>query len=357
MARSRLHFLQLILLAIGLAGWGFQANRLHREDKFVVEDPNVLHLKKSPFGRTLALAMRGPVDVYWHRGEPHEHPPGEEHSHGHAHDHEHGHDHRHDPKTGLKAGEDAELDYLASLLEEDDHSPHPHPEHDHPGHDHSHPPARKMRREFEGIRPYLLDRIEAMRATYNSRTNRTAESPRHKAYIMGKMERKLAAGYELDPSNLTAYGAYFLFKSEALARVEGQADEDLLILTRRRQAHTLAHQTLQYCSRFPTEAPAMITGASAAHDCLHMLSEHPAPDRQLAQRYLGRLDIMLRKYEAIRQEMKEQGRWEDFPPPRRAEMEKTHALIKALQRADIQYWSSPLTRDTPRKLPAPSPER
>ena len=353
MARSRLHFLQLILLAIGLAGWGFQANRLHREDKFVVEDPNVLHLKKSPFGRTLALAMRGPVDVYWHRGEPHEHPPGEEHSHGHDHGHGHGHGHSHGSKTGLKAGEDAELDYLASLLEEDEHSHHPHP---HPEHDHPHPPAPKIRKEFEGVRPYLLDRIKAMRATYNSRTNRTAESPRHKAYIMGKMERKLALGYELDPSNLTAYGAYFLFKSEALARVEGQADEDLLILDRRRQAHTLAHQTLQYCSRFPTEAPAMITGASAAHDCLHMLSEYPEPDRQRAQRYLERLDLMLRSYEAIRQGMKEQGRWEDFPPPRRDEMEKTHALIKALQRADIQYWSRPLTGSTPGTLPAPDPE-
>ncbi len=345
MPRSRLHFLQALLLTIGLAGWGLQASRLHREDKFA-KSHNVLHLKQSPFGRTLALAMRGPVDVYWHRGEPHEHPPGEEHSHGHS----HGHDHSHGHQTGLEAGEDAELDYLASLLEDSDHSLQEHPEHDH-----SHPPARKTRREFEGIRPYLLDRIEAMRATYNSRTNRTAESPRHKAYIMGKMEQKLAVGYELDPSNLAAYGAYFLFKSEALARVEGQADEDLLILNRRRQAHTLAHRTLQYCSRFPTEAPAMITGASAAHDCLHMLSEHPDPDPQLAQRYLERLDIMLRQYEAIRQGMKEQGRWEDFPPPRRAEMEKTHALIKALQRADIQYWSSALTRNTPGALPAPGP--
>ena len=355
MARSRLHFLQLILLAIGLAGWGFQANRLHREDKFVVEDPNVLHLKKSPFGRTLALAMRGPVDVYWHRGEPHEHPPGEEHSHGHdhGHGHGHGHGHSHGSKTGLKAGEDAELDYLASLLEEDEHSHHPHPD---PEHDHPHPPAPKIRKEFEGVRPYLLDRIKAMRATYNSRTNRTAESRHHKGYIMGKMERKLKVGYELDPSNLAAYGLYFLFKSEALARVEGQADEDLLILDRQRQAHTLARKTLRYCSRFPTEAPAMITGASAAHDCLHMLSEEPEPDRQLAQRYLKSLDEMIRSYEAIRQRMKEQGRWEDFPPPRRDEMEKTHALNKALQRADIQYWSRPFTGNTPGTLPAPDPE-
>ena len=170
---------------------------------------------------------------------------------------------------------------------------------------------------------------------------------------MGEMERKLAVGYDLDPSNLAAYGAYFLFKSEALARVEGESGENLLILDRRREAHTLAHRTLQYCWRFPAEAPAMVTGASAAHDCLQMLSEHPEPDIQLAQRYLQRLDIMLQQYETIRQAMMENDTWEDFPAPRRAEMEKTHSLIRALQRADLHYWSGHLTRNEPDPQPAP----
>ena len=203
------------------------------------------------------------------------------------------------------------------------------------------------------MRPYLLDRIETMRTAYNSRTNRTAESPRHKAYIMGELERKLAVGYELDPSNLAAYGAYFLFKSEALARVEGESGESLLILDRRRKAHTLAHRTLQYCWALPAEAPAMITGASAAHDCLQMLAEHPEPDMQLAQRYLQRLEIMLRQYEVIRQAMMENGTWGDFPAPRRIEMEKTHSLIRALQRANLHYWNGHLTRTTPGPRPDP----
>ncbi|MDP6207002.1 MAG: hypothetical protein QGG01_01765, partial [Roseibacillus sp.] len=124
---NRIHCLQILLLAVGLTAWGLQTSRLYRGGRFAKEH-NVLHLKQSPFGRTLSLAMRGPVDVYWHRGEPHEHPPGEEHS----------HDHSHQP--GLAAGEDRELDYLVSLLEEGDHQcEHEECEHDHCDHAHGPP--------------------------------------------------------------------------------------------------------------------------------------------------------------------------------------------------------------------------
>ncbi|MDG2486510.1 MAG: hypothetical protein P8M65_02255 [Roseibacillus sp.] len=274
--------------------------------------------------------MRGPVDVYWHRGEPHEHPPGEEHSHDHAHGHSHDHDHG--GEAGVKAGEDADLDYLARLLEDD-------------GSDHDQaPPPADATKGFTGIRPLMLDKIEAMRTAYNSRTNRTAESPRHKAYIMGETEKRLAVGYEMDPRNPSAYGAYFLFKSEALARVEGQAGEGMVIRNRRSEASRLANRTQHYCWNFPTEAPAMITGASAAHDCLQMLSEDPDPDRNLVRFYLRRLELMLENYEAIRREMINNRSWQLFPAPRRSEMEKTHSLIKALRQADIQYWSKRLTQ-------------
>ena len=348
MARFSLFFLQVALLTTGLTAWGLQANKLYKRGQFT-KAHNPLHLKQSPFGRTLSLAMRGPVDVYWHRGEPHEHPPGEEHSHGHSHDHSHGHSHDHNHElghghsrgneAGIKAGEDADLDYLASLLEDGEH------EH---GKDLS---AADTTKTFTGLRPLLLDRIEALRTAYNSRTNRTAESPRHKAYIMGETEKRLAVGYEMDPRNPSAYGAYFLFKSEALARVEGQAGEGLVIRNRRGEARLLAHSTQHYCWNFPTEAPAMITGASAAHDCLQLLSEDPDPDLNFVRFYLSRLDLMLKNYEAIRGAMIENSRWQLFPAPRRSEMEKTHSLITALRQADIQYWNKRLSQTTQSQRP------
>ena len=351
MARSTLFFLQVALLTTGLTAWGLQARKLHKRGQFtkthnplhLKETHNPLHLKESPFGRTLSLAMRGPVDVYWHRGEPHEHPPGEEHSHSHphshSHDHGHGHSHDHDDDAGIPAGQDEDLDYLASLLEDGEH------EH---GEDLS---ATDTTKTFTGLRPLLLDKIEAMRTAYNSRTNRTAESPRHKAYIMGETEKRLKVGYQMDPRNPSAYGAYFLFKSEALARVEGQAGEGLVIRNRRDEARRLAHRTQHYCSNFPTEAPAMITGASAAHDCLQLLSEDPDPDLNSVRFYLSRLNLMLENYEAIRGAMIENSRWQLFPAPRRSEMEKTHSLIKALRQADIQYWNKRLSQTTQSQRP------
>ena len=342
MARFNLFQLRIVFLVVGLAAWGLQANRLYQREQFT-KAHNPLHLKQSPFGRTLSLAMRGPVDVYWHRGEPHEHPPGEEHSHSHphshSHDHGHGHSHDHDAGAGIPAGQDEDLDYLAKLLEDEDH-------------DHANDSDIVDAAEtFKGLRPLILDKIEAMRTAYNSRTNRTAESPRHKAYIMGETEKRLAVGYEMDPRNPSAYGAYFLFKSEALARVEGQAGEGLVIRNRRDEARRLAHRTQHYCWNFPTEAPAMITGASAAHDCLQLLSEDPDPDLNSVRFYLSRLNLMLENYEAIRGAMIENSRWQLFPAPRRSEMEKTHSLIKALRQADIQYWNKRLSQTTQSQRP------
>ena len=340
MARFTLFFLQVALLTIGLTAWGLQARKLHKRGQFtkthnplhLKETHNPLHLKESPFGRTLSLAMRGPVDVYWHRGEPHEHPPGEEHSHSHPHSHPHSHSHDHDDDAGIPAGQDEDLDYLAKLLEDEDH-------------DHANDSDVVNAAEtFKGLRPLLLDRIETMRTAYHSRTNRNAESRRHKAYIMGETEKRLKVGYEMDPRNPSAYGAYFLFKSEALARVEGQAGEGLVIRNRRDEARRLAHRTQHYCWNFPTEAPAMITGASAAHDCLQLLSEDPDPDLNSVRFYLSRLNLMLENYEAIRDAMLEDNSWKLFPAPRRSEMEKTHSLIRALRQADIQYWGKRLSQ-------------
>ena len=352
--------LQMLLLALGLAAWGMQAHRLHENGKFAKEH-NPLHLKRSPFGRTIALAMRGPVDVYWHRGEPHSHG-GHGHSHdGHGHSHHghshhghshHGHSHG-DQQIGIAPGEDSELDFLASLLEEDEENGSENAAQGHPGDpsqersEDSVPAGSDFSaRQSRGLRPYLLDKLEEMQASYNSRTNRTGESPLHKAYIMGEVEKKLATGYELDPSNLGSYGAYFLFKSEALARIEGRQGEQQLILARRREAHVLAHRTLDYCWKMPDEPPAMITGASATHDCLQMLAEHPDPDLQLARNYLQRLDLFLRQYEILRDAMVGNHTWENFPSPRRVEMQETYSLIKGLQKANVQFWKGRLSRNT-----------
>ena len=59
-------------LGLGLAAWTVAGRSLHREGRFDYA-PNVLQLKGSPLRRTIAMAMQGPADVYFHEGEVHDH--------------------------------------------------------------------------------------------------------------------------------------------------------------------------------------------------------------------------------------------------------------------------------------------
>ena len=315
MKSSKILTLQLILLVVGTVGWVWKGKSLQESGTFD-HAPNLLHLKRSPFGRTLALAMRGPVDVYWHRGAVHEHghdgPCGPE--------CEHGHD-DHDGPCGPECEHDHGPECEVGCEHDDDHAE----------------PAVSAK-QFAGIRPFILDHIEGMRRTYYTRTNTSTDSKRHRAYIMGETQKRLNISYEMDPSNLSGYGAYFLFLSEALARVEGEESESEVISMHRRAAHTLAHETLDYCLKHRDEAPAMITAASAAHDCVQILLDYPEPDMKLARDYLLLLDGSLYEYESLRATMIQNGTWERFPLSRRAEMEKTHSLVRVLHRVDHELF-------------------
>ena len=98
MKKTHLLAIQALLLVAGTLG-AVELSRSMFRDGLVNPQPNVLHLKRSPFGRTLALAMRGPVDIYWHRGSPHSHLE-DGHSHDHDHDHAHGEDCEHCEEHG-----------------------------------------------------------------------------------------------------------------------------------------------------------------------------------------------------------------------------------------------------------------
>ena len=161
MSKSKIIALQLVLLAIGTVAWAWQSRSFQQDGK-LAHEPNLLHLKRSPFGRTLALAMRGPVDVYWHRGGVHDHGEGHEHAHGeHDHDcdcdcgdhegHGHGHDHSHDHSHGSESASEV---LVARLEEMKEHA------HDHgPGESDPAQEAVAEEKEFTGVRTWMLDRI------------------------------------------------------------------------------------------------------------------------------------------------------------------------------------------------------
>lgn len=342
----------IVLLLLGAASWAIVAGVMKRSGGLAFQ-PNALHLKGSPYGRTLALAMRGPADVYWHRGEggiDHDCGPGCDHgSHGesghegcgHDHgdcDHDHGIcDHEgcdHGDHAGLAGheGDEAE-EALFNML---DNLAAEHAEHEAEHHHAEEETAQAA--EFEGVRPLLLGVIEDMRKAYHSRSNRRGESALHRAFVMGETQRRLALSYEMDPTNIACYGAYFMFLAEAMARVQGGEAEESVIWARQQAAMRLSNYTLRYCLKRADEAPAMVTGAMAAHDYLQIQLASPNPDLEEAAEVLRILDQCIERYELIRGAMAAAGTWENFPEPRRVEMEQAHRMVGALREADREIF-------------------
>ena len=379
MNKHTIRYVQLALLVAGLAGWIGLSKSLNDDGK-LVHRPNVLHLKGSPFGRTLALAMRGPVDVYWHKGNVHEHShedgescaecdqaSGEEHIHGeecahgeeceHPHGElcEHGEECEHPHGELCEHGEECEHPH-GELCEHGEECEHPHGELCEHGEECEHGPECEHGEESaspvaagpgeRGLRPFLLNRIKNMRQSYYARTNQRSSTKLHRAYLMGETQRRLEISYHMDPTNLTGYGAYFLFLSEALARVEGEGDESGIVAGKRKAALHLADYTLRYCLNYSDEAPAMITAATAAHDCFQIHLDQADPNLKLAAEYLRLLDGSLQQYETLRQQMIENGTWTRFSIHRRAEMDQAHSLVRTMRAGDHQLIGE-LSRHTP----------
>ena len=331
--------IQIGLLGIGLTVWLVTGGVLKKRGDFDFQ-PNVMHLKGSPYGRTLALAMRGPADVFWHRGEVHDDCGSECGQEGCEHDHsgcdheaggceheecEHeGCDHGEDPLPGGDSA--SELAAMAGRLSEE-HAEHEAAEHG----EHEDDPAAQ---EFTGVRDFLLDTIADMRKARHSRNNPRGEGRMHRAYVMGETQRRLALGFQMDPTNIACYGSYFMFLAEALARVEGEQGEEAVIRARRKAAMDLAKYTFGYCLNYQDEAPAMVTAATAAHDYLQIQMTGPDPSLAEFAEMLRILDGTIGRYEAIRAQMIEDGTWESFYIHRREEMEKAYSLVRVLRDAD-----------------------
>jgi hypothetical protein len=190
-----------------------------------------------------------------------------------------------------------------------------------------------------GLRQTLLERIGAMRRAYYSRTNTHGDTSMHKAFIMGEVQKRLKLSYEMDPSNVACYGAYFLFLSEAIARVEEDNAEPGMIRHRREAALQLAHFTVAYCLKLSDEAPAMITGAVAAHDFLQIYLEHPEANPDRAADFFKLVHYCLGRYELLRQQMVDDGRWEKLSVHRISEMESAYSLVRKVLELDHEMMS------------------
>ena len=245
-----------MLLGVGL--WvGFSVH-FNAKDKLSYE-PNPGCIKGSPYGKVLALAMQGPIDLYWHSGQTHESAEilnaEHQHSDGTVHKHaDHGHQHS------------------------DDHHGH-HDHHGHEGHEgHKQPKFEKVeivtQIEEEAVtreapeKPLVQrakDKIKLMSATAKRKTDGSPLSPSHRKYLQSVIEDKLRLAYELDPTNYTNYGNLHLFLTSTNLGKESADDSKAL---------RLAQKTLEVCKKEEVDPASWVTAASAAYNIIFHIGRY-----------------------------------------------------------------------------------
>jgi len=326
--------IRVALLGLGLVAWAGAGKSLHKRGSFEFV-PNAFSLKGSPFGRTLAMAMQGPVDVYFHQGEGHDHGPGKEcatcaeaeamqesvedalepSGSGLAGDHPAGSD--------VVAGHDQ---LLVTTGADTGHA-HVHGESCSPSCDHGAPAQTVAADASEpGVRDAILERIRHWRGVKNSRTNPHSNSEAHKFFIRMEVEKKLFLTYEMDPTNYSGYGAYYLFLSESSLGTRAGSLE---------KARRLAEFTVVRCLREREDPMAMLTAAAASHDMVQILVSERSPEaHQLATKYATVTQQSLDQFDHLSLQMLFDGRWERFSTARQNEMTERAALLRKLHDSD-----------------------
>lgn len=306
MKRSQVIGSACLLLGVSLWGWA----SVSLKDAGQLEyKPNVLTLKGSPFGRTVAVAMRGPVDRYFNHGV----------SHAPQHDGGGGCSHAGCGASSCGHGVEEEADQNTSSG------------------------VQKMSIE-SGLHTKLLSKIDDWNAAYHSRTNQFGSTKVHQKYLMGETQKRLRLSYEMDPSNFAAYGSYFLFLSEALSSIKHQGEETEFEQQAMHAALSLSEHTVRYCLQFREEPTAMLTAAAAAHDFIQVRY------KKGGEGVLGEMVSFLKAqhesltaYHQLRSEMVADGRWEEIPEIRRQEMGVRARLLNQFYKADSELIEREIT--------------
>lgn len=202
-------------LIAGFSLWFLSAKNLNNRGEFDYT-PNVATLKGSPYGKIVALAVQGPIDLYWHEGQTHAdahvHSPGEDME----------HDHSDDDDESKVASEENLVWHVRG-------------------------------KNFIG----------KMGAFSRRKTNGRRLSKAHIHYLQTVTENKLKFAYELDSTNYVNYGNYHYFLSMSdVGNASGDID----------RAFALAGDTLELCQNDSYDPSSWVTATMASYDRLFYMS-------------------------------------------------------------------------------------
>jgi hypothetical protein len=274
--------LSIGLLGAGAAVWALATPPLiaRPDAKFPL---NPLGINTSPYGEVIAMAMQGPIDIYWHGGAEEE---------GHVHDEHcnHGHDH-----SNESAGEEQ----TASAKPQD------------------------------SIQNRFRDHLGMLAKVADLRTNPKPATPAHKLYLRRKIEDKLRFAYQLDPAHYANFASYYFFLTEPQMGTRPELTAG---------AAKLAEDTIRYCLKSDNDPRPALTAAAACGNILELMfldQLDPQPKYRVAdmRRQLESLDHCLERFDRISSQWDETGNWDLLSPMRIEECQQRAHFIRKVREA------------------------
>ena len=253
-----------------MALWGWQVVRM-KHNGLLDSTPNFAALGGSPYGRTLAMVMQGPVGAYWHGGAESGHVHGPECNHGH------------------EELADEQLDGVGA----------------------------------GGLVDQAKEMVGHLNLAVREPNTPRGQSQAHIRYLRRQIERKLETAYWLDPGNYANFNALMLFLTEDAIATQAVSPQRVLALAN----HTIAH--VEQNEKVNPEP--WLTAASAVHTKMEILGRKEGSQSEL-QELLGQFEHCLARFAFLRDIQIAAKRWSAISSARRSSMdERARSLHKLLE--------------------------
>jgi hypothetical protein len=295
MSRIINHAISAGLIGTGALAWTF-AGRPLVKDRELEAPLNPLGINGSPYGEVFAMAMQGPIDIYFHGATNHdhndaEHADHEEGEHDEVAESDHNHDHEHEGCTACR-----EVKLAATA------------------------PAGSLSGRFQNL-------LTSLEKASTRRTNPKSANSAQKRFLRRKVEDKLRFAYQLDPAHYANYNSLHLFLTEPQLGTRPELTPS---------AAKLAEQTIQYCLKQDSDPRPALTAAAAATNILELMFNdqlNPTPKFNTVQmrQYLALLDHCISRYLAISAEWDRSKNWELLSPMRVTECKDRFVFISKLR--------------------------
>jgi len=262
------------LIGAGALAWAFTGRPLIANSDLDVPF-NPLGINRSPYGEVIAMAMQGPIDIFFDAGM----------SGGAS-----------SPKSEKRAAPEVKAEIKSQM------------------------PPNHATLSLSARLGTLLSSLDEASET---RTNPKAASEGLKRYLRRQAEDKLRFAYQLDPAHYGNYNALHFFLTEPAIGTRPELTPS---------AAKLAEDTIQYCLRQDQDPRPALTAAAAATNILHLmfsdqLNESPKYTVAQMRQCLLVLDHCLDRYASVAEGWTQSRQWELLSPLRIAECQERRQFI------------------------------